>query len=314
MSRIYDALKKPEEEKAELPLAQGPGEKQVILGGPEAQGREPFTPLAESGTPRAGQVLGFSYNPSDLRKMLLERSRQPEWNPDRKTMLLFDGRTHGAGVEEFRTLRSRLDLMRGDRLTQKLLVTSSLHEEGKTLVAANLALAIARQRERNILLIDGDLRKSRLHQVLGTPLEPGLVEYLEGSHDVLSIVQRCGVDNMFFVPGGRPVPNPNELIANGRLKLLLEGLAPAFDAIILDSPPVVPVADAKLMAGMCDGVILVVQAGSTPYDLAQRACREFGEGQCLGVVLNRAESDSIFRVTYYHGDERADSRNNNSKR
>lgn len=230
-------------------------------------------------------------------RLLLDRCPQQSWNPDRKTMLLFDRRSRVVGIEEFRTLRSHLDLIRQQRKIQKLLITSPLPKEGKTVVAANLAQVIVRQPGRKVILIDTDLRGPHMHVMLGAPAMPGLTDYLDGDVDEFAVIQRGPVENLFFIPGGKQVANASELITNGRLKSLLERLGSAFDWIILDSPPVIPVADAKLLAEFCDGVLVVVQAGSTPFDLAQRACEQFGDGHCLGVVLNRAGQGSIYRAS-----------------
>jgi Mrp family chromosome partitioning ATPase len=88
------------------------------------------------------------------------------------------------------------------------------------------------------------------------------------------------------------------LISNGRLKLLVRRLAPAFDWIIFDSPPAVPVSDAQLLAEVCDGVLVIFRSGATPFDLAQRACAQFGEKQLLGVVLNRVKPNSAYGSYY----------------
>ncbi len=235
---------------------------------------------------------------------MLERCPQCSWNPNANSILLFDGQNSTVGAEEFRTLRAHLYLIREREGLQKLLITSPLPQEGKTFAALNLAHAIVRQRERRALLIDSDLRSSGLHLCLGAPLAPGLSDYLSGTADEFSIVQRGSLENLFFIPGGKRVANPSELIGNGRLKLLLQRLAPAFDWIIFDSPPVIPVSDAKVLADLCDGVLLVIGAGSTPYDLAQKACQDLQDKRLLGVVLNRTEPGQAYS-SYYYDDSKA---------
>jgi capsular exopolysaccharide synthesis family protein len=216
-------------------------------------------------------------------------------------MLFSDGQHHVLGAEEFRTLRSHLYMIRERQPLQKLLITSALPREGKTFIAGNLAEVIVRQPGRRVLLIDSDLRLSQLHLKLGAPANPGLSDYLRGEADEFAVIQRGPIESLLFIAGGKLAPNPSELIGNGRLKLLLQRLGPAFDWIILDSPPVVPVSDAKLLADLCDGVLVVVQAGTTPYDLARKACQEFREKRLLGVVLNFAEAGSSYSSYYYYG-------------
>lgn len=287
MSRIHDALKKAQQDRAEGPLA-GAGAEFPPL---------PATPgLAETAPPRLGS--GTPLSPKELVQLLMECCPERRWKPEPQT-LLFDGQNSNVGAEQYRSLRSHLYLMRDQQPLQKLLIASPLPLEGKTFTALNLAQVMVRQQERRALLIDADLRVSMLHRCLGAPSSPGLTDYLSGAADELSVVQRGRFPNLFFIAGGKPVSNASELIGNGRLRLLLDRLAPAFDWIILDSPPVIPVSDAKLLADLCDGVLVVIQSGSTPFDLAQKACQEFREKHLLGVVLNRVAPGHVYTSYYY---------------
>ncbi|PYU23816.1 MAG: capsular biosynthesis protein, partial [Acidobacteria bacterium] len=165
--------------------------------------------------------------------------------------------------------------------------------------------AIVRQKERQALLIDADLRASRLPLAMGAPFMPGLADYLRGEADEFSIVQTNTKDNLFFIPAGSPVSDPAELLANQRLKSLLDRLTPLFDWVIFDAPPLLPVSDASVLGQLCDGVIMVVRAGSTAFDLAQTARQEdFMEKNLLGVVLNRAEEEAERYGSYYGYGER----------
>ncbi len=232
---------------------------------------------------------------------LLARCAQTNWSPDAKSMLFFNSDERKYGVEEFRTLRSRLYQLREKMSLKKLLITSALPKEGKTFVAANLAQVMVRQHGRRALLIDADLRGARLHQALGTNFTPGLSEYLLGESDEFSIMQRGPMENLFFVPSGRTVSSPAELVANGRLKFLLNRVEPLFDWIIIDSPPAVPVSDASLLANFCDGVLIVVRSNTTPFDIARKARQEFEDKHLVGVVLNGIEPDSSPYSRYYYG-------------
>src|SRR2546429_4412522 len=202
--------------------------------------------------------------------------------------------------------------MREKQSLKKVLVTSSLPKEGKSFVAANLAQVMVRQQGRRALLIDGDLRGPRLHQVLGTASSPGLSEYLLGEVDEFGAIQRGPMDNLFFIPSGRTVSSPAELVANGRLKFLLTRVEPLFDWIIIDSPPAVPVSDASLLANYCDGVLIVVRSNATPFDIARKARQEFRDTSLVGVVLNGIDVGPSYTQHYYsshrhpnsHGDRR----------
>jgi protein-tyrosine kinase len=230
---------------------------------------------------------------------LLSRCVPRDWSPDTKTMLFYNSE-QGPGTEEFRTLRSRLYQMREKKTLKKILATSSLPKEGKSFVAANLAHAMVRQRGRRVLLIDGDLRAARLHLAVGTTSTPGLSEYLLGEADEFAVMQRGAIENLFFIPAGRLTSNPAELVANGRLRILLSRVESLFDWIVIDSPPAIPVSDARLMANHCDGVLMVVRSNVTPSDTARKARAEFEDKRLLGVVLNgikrgSAESGSLSR-------------------
>jgi len=213
--------------------------------------------------------------------------------------MLFYNSEQAPGTEEFRTLRSRLYQLREKRPLKKVLITSSLPKEGKSFVAANLAQALARQQGRRVLLIDADLRASRLHLALGTSATPGLSEYLLGEADEFGIMQRGTMENLLFIPAGRSTSNPAEMIANGRLSILLGQAEPLFDWIVIDSPPAVPVSDAGLIANHCDGVLMVVRSDATPSDVARKARAEFDDKLLLGVVLNGIKRGSAEYSRYY---------------
>jgi capsular exopolysaccharide synthesis family protein len=158
---------------------------------------------------------------------------------------------------------------------------------------------MVRQQGRRALLIDGDLRAARLHAALGTPATPGLSDYLLGEADEFGIMQRGAMENLFFVPAGRSTPNPAELVASGRLQLFLSRIEPLFDWIIIDTPPVIPVSDAGIMANHCDGVLMVVRSNVTPSDVARKARGEFDDKLMLGVVLNGHKHGRASYGDYY---------------
>jgi capsular exopolysaccharide synthesis family protein len=215
-------------------------------------------------------------------------------------MLFFSGEEHLAGMEEFRTLRSRLYHAREKMPLAKLLISSPLPREGKSFTAANLAQVMVRQHGKRALLVDGDLRNAQLHRLLGTESTPGISEYLHGSVDEFSIMQRGPMENLFLIPAGRNNQNPAELVANGRMKLLFDRLEPLFDWIIVDSPPAVLVSDAALLANYCDGVLLILRSNATPVDAARRAAQEFPVEKLLGTVLNGIPPGLSPYAQYYY--------------
>ena len=295
MSRIHEALKRAEQDRAE---AQGVHLESAQTA--EASAGTPATglPAAESSVPATFPSLSTSLSNQLSYETLLSRCVPSNWSPDKKTMLFYKSE-QGPGTEEFRTLRSRLYQMREKHPLKKVLVTSSLPKEGKSFVAANLAQALVWQHGRRVLLMDGDLRASRLHLALGSALTPGLSEYLLGEADEFAIMQRGAMESLFFIPAGRSTSNPAELIANGRLKLLLSRVESLFDWIIVDSPPAIPVSDAGLMSNHCDGVLMVVRSNATPSDMARKARSEFDDKLLLGVVLNGVKGGASAYSRYY---------------
>jgi capsular exopolysaccharide synthesis family protein len=287
MSRICEALKRAAEESAPIGSEAWVKADDSLVSqaglSDEAAGRAPRI-VSTYGRDGASPTAG-SLRLDELR----QRCAKPVWDLDPESIVFCGEHSFSLCAEQFLTLRSRLYQMRQERPIRTLLVTSTAPNEGKTFVTSNLGQAIARQHERRVLLIDADLRASRLHVPLGAPSSPGLADFLRGEADEYSIIQADAQNNLFFIPAGRPTSNPAELLSNTQLKGLLARLGPLFDWVILDAPPVLPVSDASVLAGLCDGVLFVIQAGSTAFDLAQLACQEFRGMKLVGVVLNRVE-------------------------
>ena len=306
MSRIHEALKRAEQERAasqggraeSAPVMDLPATEPLPATAETAHVSKSSTTEGATPLPAHGQGMP-SFATSFTFDTLLARCAQSDWQPDAKTMLFFNQEENALGTEQFRTLRSRLYQLREKASLKKILVTSALPQEGKSFVSANLAQVLVRQHGRRVLLVDGDLRMARLHNAFGTTSSPGLADYLLGESDEFSIMQRGPMENLFFVPCGRTVTHPAELIANGRLKMLLQRVEPLFDWIIVDSPPAIPVSDASQLANFCDGVLMVVRSNATPYDTAQKARQEFQGKTLVGVVLNGiTRSDSYSRYYY----------------
>src|SRR5437763_900386 len=239
MSRIHEALKKAEQERAmSQPVA--PMETTATVLEPAAE--PPAIRTGATAMAGAAPALGLTA------EALLSRTRETRWNPDSKTMLFFGNDEHAPGTEEFRTLRSRLYHAREKQPLCRLLVTSALPKEGKSFTSANLAQVIVRQHGKRALIVDADLRNPQQHTLLGAEPGPGLSDYLESKADEFSIIQRGPMENLFLIPAGYKAQNPAELVGNGRVKVLLDRLESMFDWIIFDTPPAALVSDAGLLA------------------------------------------------------------------
>lgn len=297
MSRIHEALKKAAEQR-NAKTDNGSVSELVELTGQEVSAESVPTSAPTSGNmpappkmdPKTGAFEAF-----------IKRCPSTTWKIEPSASVFSAHMGHKVGAEKFRTLRSRLYQIASAQPLKKILVTSSTPAEGKTFVAANLAQSFIRQAGRRVLLVDSDLRASRLHLHLGAQEKPGLSEYLSGTCDEYQITQVSPDSNLCLIAGGTEISNPSELLHSERMKQLLDRMATIFDWIILDSPPALAVHDASILADMCDGVLFVVRAGATDFELAEKALAEFRDKNLLGVVLNRVERSEAYGDYYYYG-------------
>lgn len=295
MSRIHEALKKAAEERSAQSTGRSVSDL-VELSGQETIVEAVHTPVT---TKLAAPPQRKQEAPVTQFDEFVKRCTKVEWNIEPSASVFSAHMEHLAGAEKFRTLRSRLYQIAAAQPLKKLLITSSTPAEGKTFVAANLAQSFIRQTDKRVLLIDSDLRASRLHMHLGAPEKPGLSDYLRGEYDEFQVTQLGSGGNLCLIPGGGDVTNPSELLHSDRMKQLLERMSLLFDWIILDSPPALAVHDASILADMCDGVLFVVRAGTTDFEVAAKASAEFQEKNLLGVVLNRVEKGDSYGDYYY---------------
>ena len=296
MSRIHEALRRAAQEQSAHPDT---NKTEDLLDALARTSKDTCSRLEPATTEKLepSRVIG-QLNPTY--ESFIAKCRRLPWEITTKYSAFVGKNDNAGGAERFRTLRSRLYQVNSVTPLRRLLLTSSVPEEGKTFVASNLAQCIVRQPDRKVLLIDADLRASRLHLTLGTKSGPGLSDYLMGEKELTEIIQLGEADNFCFIPGGRYVTTTSEILHSEKMKLLLEKMGELFDWVILDSPPAIPVHDASILADMCDGVLYVVRAGSTDYEVAQKGASEFENKNLLGVILNRVEIDDAYGFDYYY--------------
>lgn len=207
-----------------------------------------------------------------------------------------------AGSEAFRLLRSSLKWTQRDASAKTLLISSALSEEGKTTTSANLAVVYALEGKR-VLLIDCDMRRPRLHKVFRVPQNPGVAQVLRAGLDPATAVRDTSFPGLSFLPAGRDADETTDLIGSERMRALLATLSDSFDAIIIDSPPVLGVADAVALGPLVDGVLMVVGAGTTDRHAVEQALGQLaGSGaRVVGAVLNdsRGEVERYGNNDYY---------------
>ncbi len=207
-----------------------------------------------------------------------------------KLITLSDPRSPGA--EAFRTLRTNLIFSSLDHPLTTLLVTSPAPEEGKSTTLANLAVTMA-QGGRKTILVDCDLRRPRQHEIFGVPAAPGLTSMILDAQDDPALAA-TEVENLWLLPAGPLPPNPADLLSSRRMESLISTLKSQADIVLFDAPPILAVTDAALLASKLDGVLLVVSAGQTKREHAQRA-KELLEKihvRLVGAVLTNAQVDT----------------------
>jgi capsular exopolysaccharide synthesis family protein len=206
--------------------------------------------------------------------------------PDSRLVSLTDQASLGA--EKFRFLGVRLRQLQQTSSLKKLLITSTIPEEGKSFVSANLAITLAQRRPQRVLLVEGDLRRPSLNTRFGIPKLPGLGEWLQGDLRSMGSIYYLEQVGFWILPAGSPPENHGELMQSERLSELVGQLSGRFDWILIDSPPVVPLADTSAWIRSVDGVLLVVREGITQKRQLVRGLRVLERSKVLGVVMNSA--------------------------
>lgn len=200
--------------------------------------------------------------------------------------------------EAYRTLRTNLSFYSLDDPIRSLVVTSAAGDEGKGDTVANLAVTMA-QGDRKTLLVDCDLRRPSMHEMFDLQNEPGLTTYILGSLDELPL-QETGVDNLTLLASGPKPPNPADMLGSKRIDEIISSLVEQFDIVIFNTPPVLAVTDAAVLGVKVDGVLLVISAGKTRREHAERAKEllEKAHVRVIGAALTNADRDSSLGSYY----------------
>jgi capsular exopolysaccharide synthesis family protein len=221
--------------------------------------------------------------------------------------LLTQSDSQGPRAESFRQLRTNLQFANVSGHAKSVLVTSSLPGEGKSTTATNLAIALA-QAGQTVCLVDADLRRPMVHEYLGLDRNVGLTTSLVGSADINDVIQPWGDDSLFVVTSGQIPPNPSELLGSLEMKQLVQRLEQAFETVIIDAPPLLPVTDAAVLSQHVGGVVLVAGTHTLRrQDLARSlAALEMVGADLLGVVLNQLPVKGADAYSYSYTSYRSD--------
>ena len=275
MSRIYRALEKAEEEK-----------KQKVREDPSIKGFEEKAVLKKE-TP----VLKFP-----------EEKVETFVLPSKEEAPVLIAPPHSFAEEEFRKLKTQI-FHRLPNPPHSILITSSVPEEGKTMVSVNLAIAISKEIQRKAILIDGDLRKPSIH-VEKSRSAKGLSNYLSDGTPLSEILTNTEMENLQIITAGPTTHKSSELIGSKRMGELLKSLGESGENtyILFDSSPIISTTEPTLLSKMVDGIILVVRADRTPRETVQRAVKSIDRKKIIGVVFNQIDMkpSSYYSKYYYH--------------
>jgi capsular exopolysaccharide synthesis family protein len=203
-------------------------------------------------------------------------------------------------AEAMRAIRTNVLFSSADEGARTLVVTSTAPGEGKTMIAANLAIGLAQAGQR-VLLIDADMRRPRMHDMFHQKQEPGLSNLMVGHAAPSACIRKSGVVGLWLLTSGRVPPNPAELLGSQRFKEFIRSLGEHFDSVIIDSPPALAVTDAAIAASAASGIVFVVGAEMTSRQAAKIAIQQLQNGRprFVGAVLNRVELEK--NAYYYSG-------------
>ena len=213
--------------------------------------------------------------------------------------VVLDTKMEATSREQYRRLSAVLHDAQANRGTRVIMLASAVASEGKTLTATNLALTLSESYQRRVLLIDADLRKPALHTIFKLDTTAGLSDGLAANGEANLLVRQL-TPRLSLLPGGRPNSDPMAGLTSERMRKLIEEAKEEFDWVIIDTPPIVLLPDANLLASMVDAAILVVRAESTPHHLVKRAVDAIGHKRILGVVLNQASHKEMPYGGHYH--------------
>lgn len=204
--------------------------------------------------------------------------------------------------EQYRTIRTNLQFAMVDKELESLIVTSSGPEEGKSMTTANLSVVYAQQGKK-VLLIDADLRKPTVHYTFRLDNLQGLSSILVGESTFEDAISSTDVENLDVISCGPIPPNPSELLGSKRMQAVLEQAKTLYDVVIFDTPPVLAVTDAQILANIVDGSLLVIRSNQTEYDAAEKAKEllQSASGKLLGTVLNDRDKKASNHYYYYGG-------------
>jgi capsular exopolysaccharide synthesis family protein len=217
--------------------------------------------------------------------------------PERRLVTLAKERSVAA--ERIRMLGVRLRRLQQQHPVKTVLITSSIKDEGKSVLSANLAISLAKAKQ-HVLLIDGDCHQAGLARLLGTSRSPGLTDWWRSAGSILAYLRRVNDLPLWFLPAGEPSPDAVEMLQSARVSEMLTQVASGVDWVIVDSPPFAPLADSAIWVGLTDASLLVARLGKTPKKLLRKVLDSVDQQKFLGVVLNDCSDPHLSHYAQYY--------------
>lgn len=231
----------------------------------------------------------------------IEGANAAKINTSPKARLVALSTPRSLGAEKFRALATRLGNMSQQRELKSFQVTSSVVSEGKSLVAANLAVTLASYNKSRVLLIEGDLHKPSLGSLFGLDQIKGLGDWwTESDQDLTQFLYKLSDMPLWFLGAGKPSEQPSDILQSARFLEVFTSIAPQFDWIVVDSTPMLPIVDAHLWSRLLDGTLLVVREGVATVNALKKGLESFDNPKLLGVVLNEASETDPGNYAYSH--------------
>ncbi len=275
----------------------GTSKKLLSLGGSVRQEQNPASTMTTQSRPERVS----NGNGKVRQELTTERHGSPDLN------LVVKWRPRSVVAEQYRVAGTRLSMMGLERKSTVVVVTSAVKGEGKSATSLNLAYVLAQDLNKNSLLIDCDLGRSRISAYAGIPHEPGLSDILNEKRELDACLRRMDEVPMWILPAGSRTERPLELFKIKKVGTLIPELRSRFEFIILDAPPILPLADMNVLAGIADVLVLVVRGGETSREVVQRAMKTLKPSIQTGLILTGLKTDTIpyyMQQPYYAEPER----------
>jgi capsular exopolysaccharide synthesis family protein len=318
MSQIFDALQRSEAERNGKDLVDAsritemlrhperPAPAQQVPDGSDGWpiAAERAVAVAESNEPANGGSVAAALREAVSSSTVQDRVEGPmqcqvlNISPSSDCHLVANLESESLAGEAFHLLGVRLRHLRRQRPMKKLLITSTIPQEGKSMVAANLACTLALRTQQKVLLLEGDVRRPTQSKIFGLPNKAGICEWLGGSGSLVKNMYRLEGPGIWILPAGFATGNSLELLQSGRAIPMMEQLTNWFDWIVIDSPPVLPLADTSIWTNLADGILLVARQGVTHKRQLKRGLEALANQKVLGAVLNSATS--VENTDYYY--------------